>query len=214
MLLKLEYEDENNFAYVNNEGKEYGISAHNEEGYSGYFYYVLDGEANKRLNQHEDTVIIHKYFRGVIQGSVYYINLIDKGRGEHYWLNGIERVQADDYKQRYQDVINEFYNGDYRDFEDELMNKQIDTKIIRKYRILEGMRMEWKYNNYGSRTPILDTVLSNLAKNPGKYDRITYEQLKPDYYHVLDMNRQLWEDEDIPSIYIDWEKAQREYHAQ
>lgn len=109
-----------------------------------------------------------------------------------YFLNRRERRQKDSFYERYEyltdayDEMGDFW-GDVDKYRTEL---DVDEKQIRDIRIVEGYRIEVKmyyekeFGNIAHDNITLKNVIERLKLFPGEYDRETYEQLKPDYYHV------------------------------
>lgn len=163
------------------------------------FNYLLDGLLHgKSRIVSKDVGIIEEYyyFRGMEQGAPMFHN--------SYQLNGKQRIQLDDIWQHYQDVLDTYFSGDKMKFSRDVP-QSLNRDIIRTERILKGIELEWLINDYDEEDlekPVVLHVLENLAKNPGDYDRITYEQLIPDYYHLLEQNIIVWGNKPIPSIYL------------
>lgn len=115
---------------------------------------------------------------------------------QYYVLNNDQRYFDDSYRYRYRyaKLIDAYYDENDDIFED-IQNLNKDEKI-REHRIIHGLNIEWKLNEERKRYgydvgdlnfyKLLIMVIGNLSLYPGEYDPMTYEQLKPDYYHILD----------------------------
>lgn len=114
---------------------------------------------------------------------------------DYYSLNGEGRYQDDSPLGKFRDIINDYEESTDTNFMYSV--EQFNTQNHRLVRILVGYEIEsWlnrlKEDNINtliyenrSREDILKLVITNLNLFPGEYDEETYEQLKPDYYHIL-----------------------------
>lgn len=122
---------------------------------------------------------------------------------QYFYFNGDMIYLPDDYIKRYDVAINlieEAYGISYDDVFGE-NNFAINREVIRDHRMLAGITKEIDMlEGIGTRvthgdikiSDIINIVLAHFDENPGDYNRDTYEQIIPDFYHVVEQMDELW----------------------
>lgn len=131
------------------------------------------------------------YFRGIAQGLSW---------KQNYNLNGSEtRLRMLGWIGRNQDLIEKFSVPGTNQPWSILWKYEniLKEKKIREHRIFTGLRIEFESIETNKdilkierdKKDVLMDVIRHLIDIPGEYDPITYEQLKPDYYHLIEQNK-------------------------